>query len=426
MATLGFGGLMTAFWYARVIQFPGMATLVGSVCTAMLIVGNASGLSLVGRVLSLRPVVLTGLISYSLYLWHVPILAFFSYYSIHDLTGLQRGLALFLVYLVALGSWAAIEQPFRSKALARSSPVFVSLAVGTAVVLAAFGYWLIRSDGLPQRWAPQVLTPAVSGPYYPSIDASCFHVPYRRIAAGNLCSFGPRTDSATKVVVWGDSHAFALLLEYQSLAIADNIRIYFGVQGACWPLVGSEVASAGTFWHVECAKFNAAMVKAIQRLKPQRIILNAYWLDPGAAAESEFQRRSAQTGSDVMSGIRRTLDSVQAPGRSVCAVLTVPGYTYPIPYALAMAKRRHLGADTLLITREAAFGQYQAVESNLRTMAHQNLLRVTDPKEALCPASTCLIRAADGTLLYRDSTHMSVAGSHFLSGVLEHCLADLH
>ena len=198
LAALGFAGLLTAFWDARVIQFPGTATIVGAVCTAMLIVGNASGDSLVGRALSLRPVVVTGLISYSLYLWHVPILAFYSYYNIHDLTGVQRGLALLVVYLIAFGSWAVIEQPFRSKALAPSPRAFVSIAVGTAVVLAAFGYWLMRSDGLPHRWDPQVLTPAVSSPYYPSIDASCFHVPYSRIAAGGLCSFGPQTDYCKK------------------------------------------------------------------------------------------------------------------------------------------------------------------------------------------------------------------------------------
>ena len=186
------------------------------------------------------------------------------------------------------------------------------------------------------------------------------------------------------------------------------------------------MASAGEFWHVECAKFNAAMVKAIQHLNPQRVILNAYWLDPGASSEAEFYRRSPQAASDVFDGIRRTLDSVKTPDRSVCAVLTVPGYPYPIPYALAMAERRHISADTLLITRAQAFGQYQTVENNLRLMARQQQLRVTDPKEALCPGSECLIRTADGTSLYRDTTHMSIAGSHFLSGILEQCLADLH
>ena len=173
-------------------------------------------------------------------------------------------------------------------------------------------------------------------------------------------------------------------------------------------------------------EIQCGLVKAIQRLNPQRVILNAYWLDPGAAAEPEFYRRSPQAASDVINGIRRTLDSVQAPGRSVCAVLTVPGYSYPIPYALAIADRRGISADTLLITRAQALGQYQTVESSLRLMAVQHLLRVTDPKDALCPASECLIRTADGTSLYRDTTHMSIAGSHFLSGVLEQCLADLH
>jgi hypothetical protein len=140
----------------------------------------------------------------------------------------------------------------------------------------------------------------------------------------------------------------------------------------------------------------------------------------------EFRRRTTQEGSDVLDGIQRTLGAVRSPGRSVCAFLTVPGYPYPIPYALAMAERRHLSADTLSITRAQALGEYQIAESALRLMAGQAQLRVADPKDVLCPAARCLIRTPDGTSLYRDANHMSVAGSRFLSGVLEQCLADVH
>ena len=370
--------------------------------------------------------VFTGLLSYSLYLWHAPILAFFSYYRINDPGGATLCSILALIYLISLGSWAAIEQPFRTKALARSPSSFVSLALVSAVALAGCGYWFARTEGLAQRWNDSAATASVTDPAaFASIDSGCFNTPLDKIAAGELCSFGPQNDSAKKVVVWGDSHAYALLPAYQSLAIAEGIRIYFGIKGACWPLVGFEAASSGEFYRARCANFNAAMVKAISRLDPTRVILNAYWLDPGAAAEPEFGKRTAQAQTQVIDGIRRTLQQVQSPGRSVCAILTVPGYDYPIPYALAMAKRRHLDAAALSVTRAEALREYQTVEGSLRLLASQKQLRVADPKDVLCPASGCLIETSDGTPLYRDANHMSIRGALELSGILQQCLSDL-
>lgn len=426
LAAVGLAGMFTVFWYARVIRFPGMATIGASACTAMLIVGNSTGSTMVARVLSLRPVVFTGLISYSLYLWHAPILAFFSYSNVYDPAGAELVLMLVSIYLLAAGSWVAIEQPFRTRRIANAPAVFVPAALAVGAALAVFGYWLVCTEGLPQRWKSPLPTVAADSPELSSFAAHCSATTLEKIAAGDLCSFGPQNDSAKRVVVWGDSHAGALLPTYQSLAIADGIRIYFGIKGACWPLVGSEAASSGEFWRARCAKFNTAMVQAIRRLDPQLVILNAYWLDPGSDTEPEFRRRTPQAKSAVVEGIRRTLEQVQAPARSVCAVLTVPGYQYPIPYALAMADRGHINADTLAVTRAAALREFQTVEGALRLLARENQLRVADPKDVLCPGVTCLMRTPDGALLYRDANHMSVTGARFLSGVLEQCLSELH
>ncbi len=168
------------------------------------------------------------------------------------------------------------------------------------------------------------------------------------------------------------------------------------------------------------------MLQALEQLNPQRVILNAYWLDPGAESEPEFRRRAAARGSDVADALSGTLTAMSAEGRSVCAVLTVPGYTYPIPYAVAMAQRRHIDIDTLAVSRREALHEYQNVEGLMRAQGRENHLRIADPKDLLCPAERCLIRAPDGTLLYRDANHISPGGAQFLSAIVEQCLADLH
>jgi peptidoglycan/LPS O-acetylase OafA/YrhL len=424
LSLAGLIGLAGALWQAQVVHFPGMANYCACAATAALICSNSKSVTSIGRVLSWRPLTYTGLISYSLYLWHAPILAFYTYYRIQDPSGLELAVILPMIYLVASLSWAAVEQPFRRISLVKARVLVPAIAVPSMILLGGCGWWMMISDGLPSRFPPP---PSLtrSGAEGAPIDVACLNMSNQTIASGGLCSFGASAANSRKALVWGDSHAFALLQAYRELAEASGVQIFYGVKGACWPLVGSEAASAGEYWRSRCAQFNAAMIGAIQHIRPDRVLLNAYWADPGASLQPEFFSRSPQKRATILEGIERTVEAVKEAGASVCAVLTVPGYSYPIPYALAMAQRRHIDASTLTITRAAAVQQYSIVEGEFRRLADEGLLEIADPKDALCPGSRCLILGQGGASLYRDSTHLSVSGARLLSGVLRRCVADL-
>lgn len=62
--------------FNKLTPFPGLAALLPCVGAVLIIVPGVGVPSLGGKLLSLRPFVWTGLISYSLYLWHWPILFF--------------------------------------------------------------------------------------------------------------------------------------------------------------------------------------------------------------------------------------------------------------------------------------------------------------------------------------------------------------
>jgi peptidoglycan/LPS O-acetylase OafA/YrhL len=426
LSMLGLAALAGTVWLVRYEWFPGIQTVVACGSTAILVATNSHSLTRAGRWLSWRPLVFTGLISYSLYLWHAPILAFYSYYNLEDPRWPELLLIVPAIYGVSVLSWAAIEKPFRSKPLPRVRSLLLRAGLPVCVAIAVGGYALMRSQGLPQRFGPpQPRAAAVEEPGAATVDARCGNLSSEEVSAGRLCVLGPSDDTAPKVVVWGDSHAAALLPAYRALADSHGLRIYLGLKGACWPLVGAEAGVAGSYWHARCVEFNQAMVRGLRQLRPQRVILNAYWLDPDAPAIPDLLQRWGLGGDAVLSGIERTLDAVRAAGASTCAVLTVPGYPYPVPYALAMAQRRHLDAEVVSISRAEALAEYRVVESDLRLLARQNRLRVVDTKDALCPAGRCRVVAPDGTLLYQDANHLSAAGSRFVAPLLESCVADL-
>jgi peptidoglycan/LPS O-acetylase OafA/YrhL len=95
--------------------FPGLRALAPCAGTALLIWSGAGADTAIKRLLSRRPVVYLGLISYSLYLWHWPILSFARYWAVRELTAMETASLLAASVGLAALSWRFVEQPFRTK-----------------------------------------------------------------------------------------------------------------------------------------------------------------------------------------------------------------------------------------------------------------------------------------------------------------------
>ena len=116
-AVLGLAAiLLPGMFYDSSVPFPGIAALVPCLGAAVLIVSAESGPTFISRALSLRPVVFVGLISYSLYLWHWPLIVFQSFGRFLN-TGISptvdRVLILPVAVVAATVSWRFVELPFR-------------------------------------------------------------------------------------------------------------------------------------------------------------------------------------------------------------------------------------------------------------------------------------------------------------------------
>ena len=181
-----------------------------------------------GRLLTLRPVLWLGLISYSAYLWHQPLLAFARLsqpgHTSPWLLGTMAALSLGLGHL----SWRFVEAPFRDRKRSTRRAIFQRSRVATAAFL-AIGVGIAASQGLPQRWQEPLRTridpPKTRIDGCPAADA-WLHV----------CRLG-RQDQPASVVLLGDSHAYAL-----GTALDERLR-QDGLGGAlvhtsCHPIPG--------------------------------------------------------------------------------------------------------------------------------------------------------------------------------------------
>jgi len=143
------------FFFDRSMPHPSKITLIPVIGT-LLLIAFSSEQTLVGKLLTSKAMISIGLISYSLYLWHQPIISFAKTEYVH--LNLFKWLIIFLlIALFSTLSWKFIEQPFRSNQFISSSNFLVA-TVTSAMILSAIGLWGYQNNGfIKQRFSKEKL-----------------------------------------------------------------------------------------------------------------------------------------------------------------------------------------------------------------------------------------------------------------------------
>jgi peptidoglycan/LPS O-acetylase OafA/YrhL len=420
LVTLAF----VTYRYGPTIRYPGLYAIAPCAASAILIQTGREQSTLVGKLLSLRPFVFTGLISYSLYLWHYPVLVLASYYVLEEVHGFGLGMLLASVYLLAVATWKWIEMPIRRRQFLKSNRCFVSWALIVSIVILGTGILFWKTDGLRWRFPPETRVPGIVWLWEGDFLPKCSHISFDKIASGRLCSVGPQDDDAVRGVVWGDSHAMALLPAYEQLAKLHHMRLYFAVRTSCRPLVGTINRLWSDAGRNECVGFNAAVAQAVRQLDPRLLILNAHWIDVDADLVSHSSADFDPEDSNFKRGLRETLRATGAINRSICIVLDVPEFKYDIPTAVGVARKRGIAEDFLKLTRTEAQEHYRGPERDIRALAQRGMLQYVDPKDLLCRGDSCIFES-NGELLYGDADHLSWVGAQYVASALDGCFRDI-
>ncbi|MBU6441506.1 MAG: acyltransferase [Betaproteobacteria bacterium] len=270
-ADLGLLFLVTGLLLARADAAPMPASILPVAGTALLLGalhGRRGGLAF--RVLTLRPMVFLGKISYSLYLWHWPVLVLFRW-TVGLESPLYRLAALALTLALSLGSYFLVEQPVRNLARNRSRALVIATGLLGLGLSWSAASWIASHQAEiswstvtrhQDLWYPE--GPAtVRAPNGCSVSSSG-----RQFAGGAIqvlrrtgCQ-APRT-FPHNVFVLGDSHAMAYTGMLRQLAARTGATVYQYNVGGC-SFLGLHPLAA--FPDARCEKFREA---SVQDLVPQ-------------------------------------------------------------------------------------------------------------------------------------------------------------
>jgi peptidoglycan/LPS O-acetylase OafA/YrhL len=381
MAAGGLGLILWAvFAYDEATPFPGLTALAPCVGSALIIYFAHPKATFVGQLLSSKPAVWIGLISYSLYLVHWPIAVFWRYITLQE-PGVLGALAIIVLSIpLAWASWAFVERPFRKRGGASSLRV-VLVGLSALALIGAIGGFGWASNGLPQRFATQPDAPAAADSAQAPIswrNGVCFFegAPDLSVWSADACAINPGGE--TPVLLWGDSFAAHYVPGITRAVEGGRLRVYEYTAAGCPPALSYE--SYARRW---CTDFNAHALELVEELGIERVILSARWVD--------LRRRGLEH-------LRSTLDALDARGVDVYVIGQSPIF---IADVTVIGGRGH-DAWTLAMDR--------SVNDELREIVQASGAHFIDPLAALCEGERCAIRA-DGQYLYFDYGHFSDLGS---------------
>ncbi len=291
--------LFSVFYLGGHRGWPDSWTLLPTIGTALILISpEPEGRRfIVVRLLSTQPLRFIGLISYSLYLWHWPLVVFLSEYKSQDqITPLDRWLVVAASILLAAASWRFVEQPFRrsSRSLRIAARPFLIGAAAAWTLLMTACLWARNTNGFETLFQAN-LPPEARGVIFPPPDSepNKDYNANQFLPAGGLRIGGG--NNVPRCVVLGDSHGAALGPVIEALSQSYNLPCaMFAQSGTPGFFAGSNtfVVVYGSD-NAEKQRQDETVKRYISQWKPGLAIIAGRWMWQMAACWGPGRSASA-------------------------------------------------------------------------------------------------------------------------------------
>jgi peptidoglycan/LPS O-acetylase OafA/YrhL len=402
--------------------------LLPAVLGTVLVLACGAHSTWAARVLRSRPLVGIGLVSYSAYLWHQPLLALVRVAWVAPPPPAVILGAVALAGALAALSWRYVEQPARDPARLPARTLWRGVALGATACVAA-GWWVVRGQGLPGRFPLTAAYRASLDRFYRADEC------YRSRGVRVPCRLGPASGDPAFIVL-GDSHALAMLPGWDGAAALAGRPGLFHAGSGCLPFTGIYVR-----WRdermAECRDLMAGALRLVRERRIRAVYLVAKW---GYYTEGGYDHRDLafssrvadgprtreESEAAVRAGLASTLRDFGEAGANVVIVEQVPWQRVDAGRVLMTLSRYPASArlraiDELAVPRARHDSLRRRIERWWAPDAAAGRVRLLRLDDALCEADRCPFAGADEAW-YADAQHLSVGGARrlvpTLAGVL--------
>lgn len=415
--TVGAAGLaavlLAVFTFDRETVFPGWAALLPVLGATALIWSGGQGSTWAGQLLSTRVFVWIGLLSYSLYLWHWPVYVYANAISIDGIQPWEAAGWMLLALGLAWLSWRFVELPFREKRLlAGRKPVLVGGLMAMAV-LAVTGSVVRSQEGFPQRLTGKALEYAQAREWRAG-QMKCMLVTKDK-KLDKACLLGGNQEAPATRLVWGDSHAAALMPAIESGATREGRPVWLYSMSACPPILSDDPRQ-------RCKDFNEQTMEQVRRLQIKDVVLASNWSlyvygreDGDKKVLLNSHDNTAQAEARMAAALKARVAAIRAAGAQVWLFKEVPLQRKGAISRLTSLARVGRSAEGMGRPLDEHLARQHFLGALFDSMSAADPgVHVIDPTPLMCADQVCSIEV-NGHSQYKDEDHLSDTGSARLS-----------
>jgi len=343
--------------------------------------------------LSTRPIVAIGKISYSLYLWHWPIIVLSQYYLVRHLSAAESAISIVTMFIAATLTYRYIENPLRKSKTGLRTTAKISSVV--CIGFASIALIILNMDGLPGRLNPAAakINSAVGTNYRCPISS------YTQFGGSRACRLNFTGNiNQTEIVLFGNSHAQMYAPLIKSIADDANLKLLLVPMNSCLPTVELNLSLACT----QMARQNQAEILSLPSLKA--VVIGTTWFNNNLVTNDNVVEKDSRTAQ--LKALKSLVTEFESNGQNVGLIGPLP--TPGVDIASALSRNMAFNRDHEIITTIPT-RKFTERLGNIAHILDQNSgLQLIPVHNAICNATDCSY-VINNESIFADSNHVAEA-----------------